>query len=184
MKAFEIKKGHIDDVYLAMTKEFPENELKTYEQFRALVEAGQYDVLLAYDSEIVGYALIFRAEKSKQLWLDFIAILPDFQSKGYGSVFFNKIRQYYGAEYGGMFFEVEIPDGIQKNQERRLAYYRRLGSEILPIQYALPTVEGAFPMHLMFVGNATGDVRETVREAFDYIHSDIENRVTIIKNLY
>lgn len=181
--SFEIKKGHLDDIYFAMESEFPQNELKTYDQFLTLIEAGQYDVLLACNPEVVGYALVFRAEKSKQIWLDFIAILPEHQSKGYGSVFFEAIRRYYGPTYKGMVFEVEIPDGIQNNQERRIAYYKRLGSEILPVQYALPTESGPFPMHLMYVGEPISNIQLTVREAFDYIHREIDGKEEILNKL-
>lgn len=183
MKNIELKIGTLNDVYPFMVKEFPQNELKKYEVFENLVEKGQYDIVLAYDEKLVGYAFVLRVEATKKLWLDFIAILPEFQSMGYGSLFFNELFKRYQPTYTGMFFEVEIPENNAVNQLRRVQYYTRLGAEILPVNYALPTYEGPFPMYLMYLGETLEQIKDTVTGAFNYIHYDIEGKDKILEKM-
>lgn len=173
MKTLQLKKGDLDFIYPYLIETFPSHELKPYEAIKPLIEDGQYDILLAYDQVFIGYALVFCAEKNQILWLDFIAILPPFQSFGYGSLLFQRVIEYYGPNYKGMVFEVEIPNGSDPNQQRRIDYYKRLHAKILPIDYALPTYEGPFPMYLMGVGKDLTCIHETITEALTYIHRDL-----------
>lgn len=183
MKSIELRIGKLSEVYPLMVKEFPQNELKKYEVFEKLVDKGQYDIVLAYDETLIGYAFVLRIEETKKLWLDFIAILPEFQSMGYGSLFFKELYKRYLSTYNGMFFEVEIPENNAVNQLRRVQYYTRLGAEILPVNYALPTYEGPFPMYLMYLGEALACIKDSVIGAFNYIHFDIEGKEKILDRM-
>ncbi len=186
MKEIITRIGCIDDIYEALVQEFPPNELKSYKEFLAL-EAGEcYEVVLAFDQELIGYALVYKSEEKKKLWLDFLAILPQFQSKGYGSIFFNAIMKQYTPEYTGMYLEVEVPEKNQPNQQRRIAFYERQGVELLPMRYWLPTEEGGFPMYLMYRGEEKVTRQETclmIEEVFAYLHKNVPDMPHILKKI-
>ncbi|WZL82303.1 GNAT family N-acetyltransferase [Vallitaleaceae bacterium 9-2] len=186
MKEITIRLGHIDDVYAHMVEEFPANELKTYAEFVKLERDGRYDVLLAYDEQLIGYALVYKSKAMRALWLDFLAVLPSAQSKGYGTVFFESIINAYQADYDGMYLEVEIPEKDNVNQQRRITYYERLGAQILPMDYWLPTQDGAFAMYLMYVGKKEATLERTVQtieDVFAYIHKSAPDTSHIIAKI-
>lgn len=183
MKILKVQRGNFDEIYTHMLEAFPKNELKSYDTFKKLIADGQYDVLIATQDNMVGYALVYKVESTKSLWVDFIAILPEYQSKGFGTTFIHQVADFYKPNYQGIFLEVEIPDGIDQNKDRRIQYYTRLGAKILPCEYALPTYEGPFPMHLMYWGEAAKDIHVTVHEVFSYIHREIEGFEDILDKL-
>lgn len=183
----------LDTVYIQLQKTFPPNEYKKKEAFSKLMEDGSYDLLLAISETTkspIGYSFVYRAQETKMLWLDFISILSHQRSKGYGSLFFNAILAFYQEFYHGIFLEVEIPNGKDLNQERRITYYNRLGAHILKLNYALPTDDGAFDMHLMYkdiTGNSISPNKqvtmETIKSAFEYIHRDLPHRFSVYNNI-
>lgn len=171
---FTLKTGQLDHIYHYLTDEFPAHELKSYKIYQELIMDQHYDVLLAYDNDnLVGYALIFRPQLCQTLWLDFIAILPNHQSKGYGSILIKEVLNYYQPQYKGMVFEVEIPVNDNLNQIRRIRYYERLGAITIPIAYSLPTNTGPFPMYLMQLGEACEHIQTLITESRNYIHRDL-----------
>ncbi|QUH24770.1 GNAT family N-acetyltransferase [Serpentinicella alkaliphila] len=188
-----IERGTIEDLnnlYKSYCSDFPENERKSFEYLKTLMETGKYRLLLIKnygESERIGYAFIYTIEHERTLWLDFFAIEKRFRSKGLGSLIMDQIISYFGSAYQGMFIEAEIPNGLDSNQERRLEFYKRKGAQILSLEYELPTLEGGFPMYLMYLSENKNLQRETIersiKSVFDVIHSNIMDRDKLYKKV-
>ncbi|WP_342433175.1 GNAT family N-acetyltransferase [Neobacillus sp. FSL H8-0543] len=192
----EIVEGSLEELkafYPRFQADFAADELKDYEHLEILVGKKRYKFLLAkhkLSNEIVGYAFIYEIAQLKALWLDYMAIVPEFRNGGYGSIFFNKIAEFKQEGILGLFLEVEIPEETEgptrAEQQRRISFYERLGAEKLAINYELPTKNGGFPMNLFFRPTTTiqvlpkGKIKEAILSAFEYIHSDVSNREDIL----
>ena len=202
MGATDIKivEGTIHDlknVYQRFTADFPSDELKSYEHLKLLMSKKRYKLLLAKDpilDEIVGYAFIYEFNHLQAIWLDYIAIDNQLRGSGYGSLLFNKLRNWKQNGFIGLFIEVEIPEDIEgftrENQLRRICFYERLGAKRLPIPYQLPTINGGLPMYLYFCPSSHVEklpkeqIQEAISEVFDYIHSDVKHKDDILMEFY
>jgi GNAT superfamily N-acetyltransferase len=180
-------------LYLNFERDFPQNERKELEHLEMLMFKGKYKLLLAkhkVSEAVIGYALIFKLEKTNQLWLDYIAIEERYQNFGYGTLLFNKIIDLESENITGMFIEIEYPDENDKdykNQLKRVKFYDRLGAKKLDFNYILPTNDGGLPIGLYYkpIGNINvltkEKIKETIFSSFNYIHTDIDSRDSIFK---
>ena len=154
----QYRMGTIDDldaIYESYALEFPENERKSKYQLKQLMVRGAYQMLiaeeLAEDQLIhrIGFACLYIPQNEDFIWLDYLVIERAYQSKGYGSKFFEEMMRMW-SDCKGMFIEIEIPEGDDINQVRRIAYYEKLGAKRLPIKYHLPTEVDDMAMYLYF----------------------------------
>jgi GNAT superfamily N-acetyltransferase len=198
MKEIDLLEGSIFDlknIYKRYEKEFAKEERKDYQHLVMLMNRGKYKLLLAKDRVkdiIIGYALVYKIEGVNALWLDYLAVFSEYRNEGYGTLMLKGIAQYRPDEINGLFMEVEIPDGedkqCRKDQVRRILFYERLGAKRLDVDYQLPTPDGGFPMYLYFypshdVRLLPGEkIKEAIISAFEYIHRDIPERNDIMKS--
>lgn len=164
----QYRMGTLDDldaIYESYALEFPENERKTKYQLQQLMFRGAYHLLIAEEraednsSLRIGFACLYVPQNEDFIWLDYLVIERTYQSKGYGSIFFKEMMHMW-SDRKGMFIEVEIPEGDDNNQVRRIAYYEKLGAIRLSINYHLPTEIDDMAMYLYFrptMISASGD---------------------------
>lgn len=155
-------------IYEDMQKQFPKNELKSFERFEELLKSDNYNLYLAkMDEEAVGYVILAMDEKS--MWLDYLAIFEKFHSRGFGG----KIIKSFAKNFPylkGCFLEVEKINAEKPNTIRRVNFYKNLSAIKLEREYFYPHQEGDLPMDLYFL---------QIEEAFVpddlFIHGAIEN---------
>ena len=186
------RKGSLEDlqhIYPSFADEFPANERKTIDQLGTLMERGDYHLIVAENifhnnADRIGFAFIYMPMDSEFIWLDYLVIEKNHQSKGYGSLFFNYLLQ-SRKRIKCMYIEVEIPTGKDENQERRVNYYERLGAVRLNMAYQLPIPEGGVPMYLYLskLENSESvtkeEVFDAIKRAHEYIHWDHDHLSTI-----
>ncbi len=183
---FMIKEGELSDVirlYDSIIEEFPEGERKAMDVFIRLFETGDYKLLIAYNVTglEVGYAFLYTIRKLHILWLDFIVIHPEFQGKGYGTKFLEKMSSFYDS-HDGVLLEVEIPQGSNENQIRRILFYERAGALRLNLKYYLPNEFGGLEMYLYYKPTGRNTLPEpevvikAIESAYEFIHSDIKGK--------
>jgi GNAT superfamily N-acetyltransferase len=112
----------------------------------------------------VGLALAHMLRHPPVLFVVYLAVVPEFRSRNIGAALFEELwtagsRSYAarGTPAEGMVWEVDVPEratseqGLQQGR-RRIAFFTRLGGEVLPGSYVQPPVDGtvSVPMHLMF----------------------------------
>lgn len=168
--------SNFDSIYSDMKTQFPESELNEYFVYHNLLLSDKYKLYLAKeDDEFIGYVLLCNLVEEKFLWVDYISVLKQFQSRGYGHKIFKCLLDKYNT-YNGIYLEVEKPDETDIKTIRRINFYRTLGAEKLNIEYYYPNKSGCIPMDLYFLPisekkipfNVTNNI---VRIVFNLIHS-------------
>lgn len=176
-------------------KEFPMEERKSVAQVEILLAQKIYSLFIARHKDfegIIGFAFVMFHSVPEFTFLDYIAIDPIFQGRGFGTLFFNTIAELQKPNSLGILLEIERPELAENEQEKvirekRQQFYLRLGCHVLKgIDYRLPNADGeAIPMTLVF--KPSGSVRtlssEVVKQlivtAYEKIHSDVRNRQEI-----
>ena len=136
-------------IYDDMLLQFPKEELKTYDEFRELIEtAAEYQVYdIKVDDINVGYAIWFIDSEMKFLWLDYIAIYKDFHSCGYGSLAIKEFIKNYST-YKYSFFEIEKP--LSEQAIKRQEFYERSGCKNTGMEYFFPNKYKKLEMDLIY----------------------------------
>jgi GNAT superfamily N-acetyltransferase len=117
-----------------------------------------------HGGDTIGQALAHMLRHPPVLFVVYLAVVPELRSRHIGAALFEELwtagsRSYAarGTQAEGMVWEVDIPEratseqGLQQDR-RRIAFFTRLGGEVLPGSYVQPPVNGtvSVPMHLMF----------------------------------
>lgn len=178
----QYRSGTIDDldsIYESYALEFHENERKTKYQLKQLMIRGSYHLLIAEEQaedqaiHRIGFACLYVPQNEDFIWLDYLVIERAYQSKGYGSKFFEEMMRMW-SDRKGMFIEIEIPKGDDINQVRRIAYYEKLGAKRLPINYHLPTEVDDMAMYLYFKENSSFNLSKAyIQKAINLANSTI-----------
>ncbi|MDR0831451.1 MAG: GNAT family N-acetyltransferase [Bacillales bacterium] len=172
----------LDLVYEIMIREFGLDDLYPKEKFIRLLEMDKYDLyLLKEDDNLVGYAFLYSIDEQEVVWIDYLGINEKYQDHGYGSLFFNLIRDTLGKNHN-LILEVDIPkdlNDVNLDSNRRIVFYEKLGCFKLDINYILPIVKGGLPLYL-FAHQAskslpiTNDtLKGVVNSVFTFIQADI-----------
>lgn len=119
-------------VYPEYVKLFPKEERKPYKMIEESYQKGILNIIKIVDDDIfVGFVITNSIKNNKYLQIDYFAILPQYQNKGYGTKVF-KILQEISKEYYGLFIEIEKlglgeSDKENKIRIRRAEFYERIG---------------------------------------------------------
>ncbi len=178
---------HLDLIYQDMERQFPPSERKPKELLRKLIQHHCYDLVLAYEQgQPVGYILLCPTP-AYTVWLDYIAVFPQFHSHGYGSKMLQQLCKVYPA-YAGCLLEVEQADPAIPNTLRRIRFYESLGCKRYPFYYALPTPDGSLRMDLYWMPWKTSELtldslQLSIQHAFQTIHQDIPHREKVYQTI-
>lgn len=140
----DIKKfKHI--IYPEYVKLFPEVERKSYRRIKKAVKNKISKIIeIVADEQFVGFMIINTLENNPYVQLDYLAILPNHQNKGYGKEAIKLLKKQC-ENYNGIFIEVEKL-GLGKNEEvnrireKRVSFYENLGFYKMNFELELFTV--------------------------------------------
>lgn len=176
------------EIYQDMLKQFPPNELKSFERFQELLGEKNYNLYLATSGQVpVGYAIV--ATDKDIVWLDYLAIFEQFHSHGYGK----QILQIFPETFKGVqgcFLEVEQIDEKKPNTIRRVKFYEGLGATKLSREYFYPTRDGDLAMDLYFLAFEdefeanTAFTKAAIKNVFELLHGELAHVSEVLtKNL-
>lgn len=164
-----------DKVYEDMLTQFPKEELKSYDEFKTLLKLPQYSLnIFVPQNQIAGYSLWYIDDELSFLWLDYIAILKEFHSKGYGSLYLKEfLKEHSDKKY--CFFEVEKPTNEQAI--RRQKFYEKLGCKNTGIKYYFPNKYKKLEMDLLYMGINTKEApsEEYLNKVISKVHKILHN---------
>jgi len=163
----------LDDVRLTQVRAIYEDafspELRV--TFAELTQAGGIDqTFVALDgAEAVGFAVLRLLTSVRWSFLRYFAIARARRGEGVGRGFWHLVQRSLGEESwpGRVVFEVEDPDEAVSDEaerlirQRRIAFWRRCGAELLPVHdYVLPdyTESGMTEPMLLMAGGAGASV--------------------------
>ncbi len=183
-------KDFFKTVYNDMLEQFPKSELKSFETFMQLLSMDNYHIYSAStDDIIVGYFIVFMDNEHKSLWLDYIAVLKKYHSRGFGHKIFENLKNYFVKDFNGIYLEVEKPDETNINTIRRIKFYESLNAQKLGIKYFYPNENGFLPMDLYFLPFNQVKIPEqkeiinTIQKVFRSIHTDCNDLDSILSKI-
>lgn len=175
----KIKVSDFEYIYNDLVSQFPITELKGYDKLYNLINSDNYDGWLIYDESIlIGYSFIF--EGLNYILVDYVAILKDFHSKGYGSSFLKSLRSLYSNK-AGCFFEVEkVIKNDPVTKKRADFYIKNSVRKIESINYIYPNNYGGLPMDLYYLSfnntlPAKTEIKNFIYNFFSLVHDDIKD---------
>lgn len=126
---------------------FPSNERHPIEVIKRRVKQGKSLLFVGYfENKLLVIALLYPLKHDFVL-LDYIAVVEEHRSRGFGTEFVKKLLRIINDKQIGKHLLVEVEDprfGNNKLQrERRLKFYKRLGAkQIARVKYMLPPLDG------------------------------------------
>jgi len=180
-------------IYEDMKQQFPPCELYQLKTIVQLINNNKYKILLFKrdeDQVLIGYALVYMIENSNVVWLDFLAVLKEYQSYGYGNALFTALWQKYCGPFDGIMFSVEYVSktdpALAQQQKRRLSFYENLGSHRLHAKFLLPCDDNNLPMYLYFkprrksfVINRSVQI-QAISQMYDYCFFYLKHRNSLL----
>lgn len=94
--------------------------------------------------KIVGFIIVNILPNNPYVQLDYLAIFPEYQKRGYGSKAIKLLKKEY-SDYNGIFIEIE-KNGLGKDEEenkirqKRTKFYENLGFSKINIDVEMYTV--------------------------------------------
>ena len=119
-------------IYGDYKKIFPSMERKSYRTIKRLYKNNMTEIIeIVQENEIVGFIIINTIEDNLYAILDYFAILPKYQGKGYGTEAIKLLKEMY-KEYNGIYIEIEKIETAKTEEEmhirkRRANFYENLG---------------------------------------------------------
>ncbi|MGN0005660.1 MAG: GNAT family N-acetyltransferase [Candidatus Gastranaerophilaceae bacterium] len=165
-------KQTFDAIYSDMKKQFPKSELRPYEKIlNDILSEKPYKMAVLEDKgECIGYVTYFEKDF---IWVDYLAVIGENKSKGYGSLILEKLFEHYKNK-SGAYFEVELENPDEPLTTKRINFYKKIGCEILDLAYFYPNEENILQMNLMYkpLGekipkNVIQDIKDTFDNVFE-----------------
>lgn len=111
-------------IYPEYKKIFPSMERKPYIVIRKSYNNNITDIIeIIVEEKFVGFFIINHIKDNPYVVLDYFAILPKYQRKGYGSNAIKLLKEMY-KEYDGIFIEIEKPVNGGNDEENRIRQQR------------------------------------------------------------
>ncbi len=175
---FILNERDFKTIYNDMLNQFQKCELKTYDFFLKLLNFTNYKIeLFKINNQNIGYVSYYLSDF---IWIDYLAVFKNFQSKGFGTqilhCLFNKYKNLNGA-----YFEVELEDEKKINTQKRMQFYKQKIKCIdTNIKYFMPNNFELFEMKLLYkplnlksLDNQI--ILNNIEEIFNVLYSNIIN---------
>ena len=179
-----IKTDEFNIIYKDMLAQFPKSELKSYEKFLKLF-GENYILYKVVDGEFAGYIILF--EYGDFIFIDYIAVLKQFHSKGLGRKILSLLKDIY-PEKKGCFLEVEPPDISNPDTIRRINFYTKNGAQQLHVNYLYPNEQGCIPLDLYYIKYkdlpSDEDIRVFITELFKQVHGDLAHSMEVWQKIF
>lgn len=166
------------EIFQDMEKQFPPEEIKSFEDFNKLFEKTHYKCDILFDKKTpVGYILYLENE---YIWVDYVAIFREYHSKGYGSKILEILFRKY-SHLKGVFFEVEPENQENIQTIKRMNFYKKLGCKNLNFNYYFPNDIKKLKMELLFKPlkenlPKKNEIINQILFVFENLHSDVKSK--------
>ena len=120
------------EIYQKYIEIFPEEERKSLETIEKNYNKNiTRFIKIDEEKELIGFCIMNSIENNRYMQLDYFAILPEYQNKGYGTKAIKELEKVV-QNYDAIFVEIEkLCYGANKEEneirEKRTKFYERLG---------------------------------------------------------
>lgn len=161
-----------EDVYQKYIEIFPEEERKTLETIERNYNKNiTRFIKIAEENKLIGFFIMNSIENDRYMQLDYFAILPEYQNKGYGTKAIKELKKVV-PNYDAIFVEIEkLGCGANKAEneirEKRAKFYERL--ELNKLNVDLKWFNSLFLSiyYLKLNDNLTYDEKEILNNIFE-----------------
>lgn len=166
----KLKQEEFENVYAIMERSFPEDERRTKEEQRALLDNPLYHLYILRDEvslDVKAFVAVWKLDMV--VFVEHLAVNPQFRNGGLGSLILKELMQIYDEK---ICLEVEPP--IEEMAKRRIGFYERNGFFLNSYDYMQPPIsEGrrSIPLLIMTSGS------EVTEEEFGKIRDLLYSRV-------
>lgn len=165
-----------DKIYPEYLKLFPASERKSYKQLEASFKKEILQIIeLTNGENFVGFILANSLDKTGYLQVDYFAILPELQGRGYGTQAIEKLKQ-MSNKYKGIFIEVEklgLGEDKKENdlRQRRIEFYKKQGFIELSCDFILYKV--VYTPLLLPIMNKIESEDKIIKDIFEIYYATI-----------
>ncbi len=165
-------------IYKEYEKLFPENERKSYKLIKKVHNKGISKIIKIVDnSKFIGFMIANKIENVNYLQLDYFAILPEYQNKGYGTRAIKLLKEQC-KNCNGVYVEVErvrndntIEDKIRA---KRVKFYENIGFYKLTFDLFLFSVE--YSLYMLQTSDIKEDEEKITKDIFTIYNTIIGER--------
>ena len=170
----ELKKVGIERfkqvIFTEYEKIFPEIERKSYERIVKLFNNNILEVIeIRNEEEFIGFMIINTLKNNPYAQLDYFAILPEYQKKGYGKQALKLLKELY-KDYNGIFIEIERL-GLGENKEeneirrKRASFYESIGC--VKMGFELELFQVIYSAYLLPCSKENFSEEEVVKKVYE-----------------
>jgi len=166
---------------------FPPVETKPIERIKSMLRDDEnYHLYAAINkNKVLGFSLLYFFKNLGIALLDYMAVAPENQSKGIGSIiFWHNIQELESkiANPVGLILEVQREDGFGSTEairrKRRLRFYTKLGARLLEgVNYLIPPQYGSEPektyLMILPLKRVNSFTKETVVKYINAIYNGV-----------
>lgn len=150
-------------IYPKYKEMFPKRERRPLINLNRTYKKGYTNIMkIINDNTFVGFAILEVLPDSKYIWLDYFAILDEYQNKGYGTNVIKLLKEQF-KNYNAIFIEIEkegLGDSNEANElrSRRANFYKKLG--FIKLRYDLELYKVIYTPYVLKTSNIK--IREDV----------------------
>lgn len=201
-RAEHLDGSFLDALNVIYTISFPPGERVEFSKLISDIHSKRHEIYLVQNeqSKLIGFAILALLLSSKVWFGEYIAIAPDYRNQGIGSELIKFITKDLKerTNAAGLIFEVETEDEGDDEEkdlrQRRIAFYKRLGANIINCvqDYQMPNLagEGTLRMRLMWIPLSSGIekpggafLRACIKDIFRKIYDRLPNDAVLHHNL-
>lgn len=175
---FILNEKDFEIIYNDMLNQFPKCELKTFDFFLKLFNSSNYKCeLFKINNQNIGYVSYYLSDF---IWVDYLAVFKNFQSKGFGTQILNCLFNKY-KNLNGAYFEVELENEKDLNTQKRMQFYKKkIKCVETNTKYFLPNNFELFEMKLLYkplnLKSLDNEIiLNNIKETFSVLYSYITN---------
>ncbi|MDD6833790.1 MAG: GNAT family N-acetyltransferase [Solobacterium sp.] len=159
----------LKDIYFnQMIKDFPEDELKTYDMIEEAIRSDHSIALGYYENDsLKGYATVIYA--GNNILLDYFAIIKNYRGSGYGTRFLLELKTYF-RDYGFLLIESEYNES--ETAKKRIEFYKHCGCKDSMLRGRLYFVEYAFLYLELSTGYSQEKIKEEIYKIYETVYPD------------
>ena len=180
-----------EEVYQKYIEIFPEEERKSLETMKKNYNKKITSFIkIAEANKLIGFLIMNSVENTRYMQLDYFAILPEYQNKGYGTKAIKELKKVV-PNYDAVFVEIEkLGCGANKEEnkirEKRAKFYERLDFHKLNANFKWFNSLFLSVYYLKVSENQTYDEKEILNNIFEIyykVHSKkkVDENCEIIK---
>lgn len=168
-------------IYSDYKKVFPSMERKSYSTIKKLYNKNIANIIeIIQEEEVVGFIIINTIEHNLYAILDYFAILPKHQGKGYGTEAIKLLKEMY-KDYNGIYIEIEQVEDAKTEAERnkrqrRANFYENLG--FIKMNFDLNLFSVLYSTYILPCKNESFTETEAIDEVFKIYTTTIGEKRT------